>query len=346
MRTPANRRGRCYMCLYFQCSEVDGAKWQVPEEMFLSQFQIEPLLHVAADRFLPIVLKKLVILALMFCVIPFSHADNAAPASGTAQGQKPANSTTSAAVQEHRGSNFQQDGSPNQTTNEPKAVRVILPAKDNYDKATFWISVILAIVGTGGIVVAVLTMRKIERQTKATEESVKAAINAERPWITCKPPILAPDIVPEWEKGDPLPHPGLYWHWCPITIKNVGRTVALIDEIVACYRHIAVDPFTLEKTPRYEFPERLNGRILAPEDSFDISVPLRGGGTLSKKEVSSIKARDSYLYAWGSVRYRDGHGESHETAFGYVYHFPQGGMINFEKAGFRVAGPPDYNRAT
>jgi hypothetical protein len=27
--------------LYFQCSEFDGAKWQVSAEVFLSQFQIE-----------------------------------------------------------------------------------------------------------------------------------------------------------------------------------------------------------------------------------------------------------------------------------------------------------------
>jgi hypothetical protein len=26
--------------LYFQCSEVDGAKWQISAEMFQSQFQI------------------------------------------------------------------------------------------------------------------------------------------------------------------------------------------------------------------------------------------------------------------------------------------------------------------
>jgi hypothetical protein len=152
--------------------------------------------------------------------------------------------------------------------------------------------------------------------------------------------------MPERETGDPIPPLGRYCHLCPITIKNVGRTVALLDEIVACYRHIAVDPFTLPKTPKYEFPDRLSGRILAPEDWFDIPVPLHGGGSLSTEDVASIKSRDSHLYVWGRVVYRDGHGDSHETAFGYVYHFPQGGMINFEATGFRVAGPPDYNRAT
>jgi hypothetical protein len=40
MKTPADGRGR-FVSLYFQCSEIGGANWQVSEKLFLSQFQIE-----------------------------------------------------------------------------------------------------------------------------------------------------------------------------------------------------------------------------------------------------------------------------------------------------------------
>lgn len=92
------------------------------------------------------------------------------------------------------------------------------------------------------------------------------------------------------------------------------------------------------KRLKYEFPDRLSGRILAPEDWFDIPVPLHGERSLSTEDVACI--RSAIPIVWGRVVYRDGHGDSHETASGYVYHLPQGGMINFEARGFRVAGPP------
>jgi hypothetical protein len=43
MGHPQNTKARevaGFLYLYFQCSEVGGAKWQVSEEMFQSQFQI------------------------------------------------------------------------------------------------------------------------------------------------------------------------------------------------------------------------------------------------------------------------------------------------------------------
>jgi hypothetical protein len=48
MKTPANDRERLGVSLYFQCSEIDGAKWQVLKNMFLPQFQIETLLAAAS----------------------------------------------------------------------------------------------------------------------------------------------------------------------------------------------------------------------------------------------------------------------------------------------------------
>jgi hypothetical protein len=47
------------------------------------------------------------------------------------------------------------------------------PPKDRYDKASTWIDGLLAVVGMAGIVVAVLTLRKLTEQTEATKNAAK-----------------------------------------------------------------------------------------------------------------------------------------------------------------------------
>jgi hypothetical protein len=44
MKTPANGRGR-FVSLYFECSEVDGAKWQIFRRNLPVLVQIETLLR-------------------------------------------------------------------------------------------------------------------------------------------------------------------------------------------------------------------------------------------------------------------------------------------------------------
>ncbi len=73
-------------------------------------------------------------------------------------------------------------------------IRVLtLPSKDWQDKTAFWINLALAVAGFAGIWVAICTLRKIERQTKATEKgadaarlSVQSLIDAERAWIAVR----------------------------------------------------------------------------------------------------------------------------------------------------------------
>ncbi len=218
-----------------------------------------------------------------------------------------------------------------------------------YTSPEWW----LFILGVPTLVFIALQAREMRKATEAARDGAQAALKnanalicAERAWVQCRPSILAPNLVPLWGNGDLEPPRNPYIHLFPATVINVGKTPALLDEIVMAYKNISIDPFAIQEVPIYRFPEKCNGRILAPGDPLEMSVPLSGGGTLSRDEVSSIQTRESYLYAWGIIRYKDVHGESHETAFGYVYHFPQGGMVNVETKGFRVAGPSAYNRAT
>ena len=112
----------------------------------------------------PIVFKKLLIFALVLGVVPYNHADDRTQASGAAQSQEVTSHATSGATEKHDSSDLQRDASPRQSSNEPRSVRVILPPKDNYDHAAFWVSVALAIAGFLGIGVGVFTLLFIKRQ--------------------------------------------------------------------------------------------------------------------------------------------------------------------------------------
>ena len=58
--------------------------------------------------------------------------------------------------------------------------------KDKWDKAAVFSIYLLVIVGIGGILVAICTLQKIERQIKVAEADTEAMARAERPWIVIK----------------------------------------------------------------------------------------------------------------------------------------------------------------
>ncbi len=53
-------------------------------------------------------------------------------------------------------------------------MRLISSPGKNCDKAAVVVSFALTLIGIAGIVVAVITLREVERQTKATEEPLRA----------------------------------------------------------------------------------------------------------------------------------------------------------------------------
>jgi hypothetical protein len=60
---------------------------------------------------------------------------------------------------------------------------VSTPEKNGYDWFAYWASIVLVGVGIGGIVVAICTLIKIERQTAATEKQVQHIVATERAWM-------------------------------------------------------------------------------------------------------------------------------------------------------------------
>jgi hypothetical protein len=58
-----------------------------------------------------------------------------------------------------------------------------MPIRDRFDWITWGGGILLTIVGIGGIIVAVCTLKKIERQTKATEDSIRLQEIAYYQWV-------------------------------------------------------------------------------------------------------------------------------------------------------------------
>jgi len=123
----------------------------------------------------PMMLKVLAILALSFLVIPVQAHAQMNKAQQTSKGDR-LSSPVAFIIPEHTDGPTLQPKADNHSNAD---VRVIsTPAKDGYDKAVVWINLALAVIGTFGISAAFITLRKLERQTKATEDAVDVANRA------------------------------------------------------------------------------------------------------------------------------------------------------------------------
>jgi hypothetical protein len=204
-------------------------------------------------------------------------------------------------------------------------------------------NLVLVILGYAGIMLALSTLKKIERYTKAGEltaaaayESSQAAmwnaqavINSERPWllITVEPSLTAENRF-------------------TVKCKNRGRTpariVASTDEI-----RIAVDESHLPKTPEYGDKEPsapLDPIILLPGESTGLKQFSRDdvkGICGSEEKFKQIETWEERIFIYGKVIYRDliapPEKQTHETNWCCWF------IHGRQKSGLVIAGPPEYN---
>jgi hypothetical protein len=110
-------------------------------------------------------LKWMAIFALALNVVSYAHAKEQAPAKDPAQTTNPSGTHAPVAhPKKSTGESLAQGTENGKPIDEPKTVRVILPAKDGYDRWAFWISVVLAGVGILGIGVGICTLLFIKAQ--------------------------------------------------------------------------------------------------------------------------------------------------------------------------------------
>jgi hypothetical protein len=203
---------------------------------------------------------------------------------------------------------------------------------------------LLVLVGAGGICLAVRSLRALEKQTRATQDSVAVLMNSERAWVIISethPPELAP-ISP----GRIPPY-----HTFRFTIKNAGRTVARLMELTGETRllqdlqELPPLPVYRESPPTADELGFRHGGVLAPGATFDtwIEVDVR----LDDSTFYDIRNSKKVLYVYGFLRYFDFAEKERKTQFCYRYlnrgmHWVAGDDVTF-KAQWAVAGPPDYN---
>ncbi|MGA2537214.1 MAG: hypothetical protein ABSF53_14450 [Terracidiphilus sp.] len=220
-----------------------------------------------------------------------------------------------------------------------------------HDRIAWAAYLVLAIVGYVGIMLAVSTLKKIERHTAASETAALAAaeaaqaalvqaqtiVNAERPWLT-----VGVEPTPGVENS------------FNITATNRGRSPALLTSMLD-RAVFAADEAHLPPTPEWAPAE--SGTPTTPIPSAPIlvlpgefvavkTIRREDASTLcgSEEKFKSIEAWEERLYLCGEVKYNDlispPGKEAHETRWCCWY------IHGRQKSGLAVAGPPAYHAHT
>ena len=201
----------------------------------------------------------------------------------------------------------------------------------------------LVILGYGGVVLALKTLKNIQRQTEfgvsaaqaalqcanASLESSQAIVDSGRPWIVV---TVEPFLTVE--------------HGFKVMATNRGRTPARILAKADCVK-IATDESQLAPAPDYDSGKSatpFEPIILLPGESAGIR-PFRRTDVrsycASDEQFKKIERWEEKLFVYGRVIYRDlispMDQPNHETDWccWYVYG---------DKDALVLAGPPEYNK--
>ena len=167
-------------------------------------------------------------------------------------------------------------------------------------------NIALFFVGLGGILVAICTLKNIEKQTKATEDQVMHLATSERAWI-----IVASRFHDGLHPGDQ--HPVTRFRW---EMKNVGSSPARLLEFHGVAQKADRVNVPFPDPPCFpSSPKQLNKLMLVPNDSWGMTRNIEGE-SLSAEEVDSVKNWGSVtIISYGYVRYLDAFGKEHTTRF-------------------------------
>jgi hypothetical protein len=271
------------------------------------------------------------------------------PEKGSVQTAEP--TATSPATPPATGQTSQQESSGTRGSASPKASKW----REAFAPPT-WSNWALIVVGFGGIVVAVWTLRRIERQTKAAEQAAQVArsnVDAflvdNRPWLLIEHGQIGEQVGVKIQKpfiepvGTMPPGEERFSH-CVFFIKNYGKTPAKVLTMVAELR-IGESSSEPPSGEIREIGERYNPHVFPQGESL-AQVAEMPTGIVGIKEREDIDKSRKFLWLRGMVVYRhtfEAQGiPDYETRFGYVWET----RMNTPTPFWRLAGPSEWNRAT
>lgn len=243
-------------------------------------------------------------------------------------GKQPAIAAPALTQQKSQSSEFRPTFTGEQKGSKSTQVDIVdLPAKDVYDKASIWINAGLALIGAGGIVVAICTLRKIERQTVATEmaasaahKSADVAANAERAWVITSQASFEPLYSDLAMQGAPDRSLVL------ISMLNSGRSPAEMESTY-CLCFMLPNELRLPEEPSYEGFEEfaaltaIPGEIIPIGETRHIFSYIRHAELISEAEMNDLRNGRTVLYCYGRFEYKDLLGGLRVTQFRYYYYF-------------------------
>jgi len=215
-----------------------------------------------------------------------------------------------------------------------------------HDKITWAATVVLAILGYVGILLALSLLKKIDRQTGYAETAAEAAaasaqaallnaqalIHSERPWVLM---TVEPSKAEE--------------NSFAVMATNRGRTPARIIATTNGSK-IVIDEKHLPGKPEYKEQKTdtpLSPIILLPGESTPIEHFSRAdvrGLCDSEERFRRIATWEERVFLYGKVTYKDliapSESQVHETNWCCWY------IHGRQNSGLVIAGPPDYNSHT
>jgi hypothetical protein len=218
-------------------------------------------------------------------------------------------------------------------------------------------NVVLSIIGIAGVIVALCTLRKLERQTKANEDAAKAALlqsqhlaSSERGWLFVDKgkgmfdeaiqepyllPVGHPDVRPNQER---ISH-------CIFFIRNAGKTPAKITGLKVELQ-IGDSPSDPPDAMAFEIGgETFNPYFIPQEAVYPYEARLKTGFA-TWKEFQAVEDHIGFLWLCGVVRYEDifagCQSAPHEMTFCYMWET----RLNIQKPIWKTASRPEFNRGT
>ncbi len=272
------------------------------------------------------------------------HRSNANPAGANRASGQPSTSASQAAA-----GSADCNGGPCDEQQPRMIVNLPPPAPVTWtlhDKLLWVAYLVFAFLGYAGIMVALSTLKKIERQTAAAESASSAArdsahaallmarslIDSERPWITIS---VEPSRIGE--------------NHFNVLATNRGRSPATITETLE-FNQVAVEESHLAIVPEYRNEKHADPPapiILLPGESVRIKTFGRDdlkGVCKSEETLKRVQSWEEKLFLCGKVVYRDLlaplDNQLHETTWCCWY------IHGRQKSGLVMAGPPRYNLHT